>query len=58
MPRKQFKTEEIIQTFRETEVLLSRGRNVFEACRQIGVTDHTYYGARSTGVSGAIRQSV
>jgi len=25
------------------EVLLSQGRNVSEACRQIGVTDNTYY---------------
>ena len=43
MPRKRFKTEEIIQKFREAEVLLSQGRNVAEACRQIGVTDQTYY---------------
>ena len=43
MPRKRFKTEEIIQKLRETEVLLLRGRNVSEACRQIGVTDNTYY---------------
>ena len=43
MPRKRFKTEEIIQKLLETEVLLSQGRNVAEACRQIGVTDNTYY---------------
>ena len=43
MPRKRFKTEEIIQKFREAEVLLSQGRNVAEACRQISVTDQTYY---------------
>ena len=43
MPRKRFKTEEIIQKLREAEVLLSQGRNVSEACRQIGVTDNTYY---------------
>ena len=28
MPRKRFKIEEIIQKLRETEVLLSQGRNV------------------------------
>ena len=28
MPRKRFKIEEIIQNLRETEVLLSQGRNV------------------------------
>ena len=43
MPRKRCKTEEIIQKLREAEVLLSQGRNVSEACRQIGVTDNTYY---------------
>ena len=43
MPRKRFQTEEIIQKLREVEVLLSQGRNVSEACRQIGVTDNTYY---------------
>ena len=43
MPRKRFKTEEIIQKLREGEVLLSQGKNVAEACRQIGVTDQTYY---------------
>ena len=43
MPRKRFKTEEIIQKLREAEVHLSQGQNVAEACRQIGVTDQTYY---------------
>ena len=43
MPRKRFETEEIIQKLREAEVLLSQGKNVAEACRQIGVTDQTYY---------------
>jgi hypothetical protein len=42
MPRQRFQTEEIIQKLREAEVLLSQGRNVAEACRQIGVTDDTY----------------
>jgi len=43
MPRRRFKTEEIIQKLREAEVLQSQGRNVSEACRQIGMTDNTYY---------------
>ncbi|MCP4855060.1 MAG: IS3 family transposase, partial [Fuerstiella sp.] len=42
-PRKRFKTEEIIQKLREAEVLLSQGKDVATACRQIGVTDNTYY---------------
>jgi len=47
MPRKRFKTEEIIQKLREAEVLLSLGRNVSEACRQIGVTDNTNHPGNS-----------
>ena len=47
MPRKRFKTEEIIQKLREAEVLLSQGRNVSEACRQIGATDNTYHPGNS-----------
>ena len=43
MPRKRFKTEQIIQKLREVEVLLSQVRNVSEAFRKIGVTDNTYY---------------
>ena len=43
MPRKRYQVEEIIQKLREAEVLLSQGKNVAEACRQIGVTDQTYY---------------
>ena len=43
MPRKRYQVEEIIQKLRTAEVLLSQGKNVAEACRQIGVTDQTYY---------------
>ena len=43
MPRKRFKTEQIIQKLREAEVLLSQGKDVAAPCRQIGVTDNTYY---------------
>ena len=39
MPGKRFRTEEIIQKLREAEILLSQGKSVSEACRQIGVTD-------------------
>ena len=53
MKPKRFKTEQIIQTLREAEVLLSRSRNVSEASRQIVVTDNTYY--RSRKEYGGIR---
>ena len=53
MPRRRFQTEEITQKLREAEVLLSQGRHVSEARRQIGVTDNTYY--RWRGEYGGIR---
>jgi len=43
MPRKRYHAEEIIPKLREAEVLLSQGKSVSDACRQIGVTDNTYY---------------
>jgi len=43
MPRRRYQAEEIIPKLREAEVLLSQGKSVSEACRQIGVTDNTYY---------------
>ncbi len=43
MGQKRYKPEEIIHKLREAEVLLSQGRNVGEACRNIGVTKQTYY---------------
>ena len=49
MAQKRDQTEEIIPKLREAEVLLGPGKSFAEACRQICVTDNTYYGARSTG---------
>ena len=43
MPRQQFKPKRSFRMIREVELLLSQGRSVSEACRQIGVTDNTYY---------------
>ena len=43
MSRKVFKPEQIIGKLREAEGLISRGQTVGEVCRQIGVTDQTYY---------------
>ncbi len=33
MPRKRFKTEQILQKLREADVLLSQGKGVATACR-------------------------
>lgn len=39
--------EQIIVKLREAEVLLSQGRTVGEAARQLGVAEQTYYRWRS-----------
>ena len=43
MSRKRFKPEEIVNKLREADVLLSQGKSVAQACKQIGITDQTYY---------------
>lgn len=43
MPRKRFVAEEIINKLRETEVRLAQGETVAQACKQIEVTEQTFY---------------
>ena len=43
MSRKRFSAEQIIGLLREAEVRLSQGRTVGQACREMGVTEQTYY---------------
>ena len=43
MPKKRYNAEEIIHKLREADVLLGQGRTVSQVCKQIGVTDQTYY---------------
>ena len=44
MSKKRFyKPEEIINKLREAEVLLGKGMTTGQACRKIGVSEHTYY---------------
>ena len=43
MPRRRFTPEQIITHLREAEVLLSQGKSVGEVCRQLGVSENTYY---------------
>ena len=44
MPRgTKFKPEETITKLREAEVELARGKKIPEVCKQIGVTEQTYY---------------
>ena len=43
MPKKRYNAEEIIHKLREADVLLGQGRMVSEVCKQICVSDQTYY---------------
>jgi transposase-like protein len=43
MSRKRFSVEQIINHLREAEVLLAQGKTVEEVCRQIGVSEQSYY---------------
>ena len=43
MARKRYKPEEVVNKLREVDVALATGKTVAEACRDIGVTEHTYY---------------
>ena len=43
MPRKRYKPEEIVSKLRQVDVLVSQGKSVADAVRDIGVTEVTYY---------------
>ena len=40
---KKRSVEQIIRLLRQSEVLQSQGRTIAEACREIGVSEQTYY---------------
>jgi putative transposase len=43
MSRKRFTAEQIIGLLREADVKLSQGRQVGQTCRDMGITEQTYY---------------
>ncbi len=43
MSRKRFSAEEIVNKLRQADVLISQGQTVAQVCKQIAVTDQTYY---------------
>lgn len=43
MARKRYTAEEIVNKLREAEVLIAKGTTIALVCKQIGVTDQTYY---------------
>ena len=42
MPKKRCNSEEIIHKLREADVLLSQGKSVRQACKQIGISFAVY----------------
>ena len=43
MPRKRYTPEQIINSLREAEVLISQGSTAKEAARHMGISEQTYY---------------
>ena len=43
MSRKRFSAEQIIGHLREADVRLAQGQTVGEICRQIGISEQSYY---------------
>jgi transposase-like protein len=43
MARRKYSSEEIIHKLREADVLLGQGKTIAEACKQLAITDQTYY---------------
>jgi len=43
MSRKRFTMEQIIGLLREIDVKISQGKNVGQICREIGISEQTYY---------------
>jgi len=43
MARQRYKPEEIIMKLREVEIHQGKGLDISSACRQVGITDVTYY---------------
>ena len=43
MPRKRYTPEQLINSLREAEVLMSQGSTAGEAARHLGITEQTYY---------------
>ena len=41
--RKKYSAEEIIKKLRESEVLLSQGKTIAQACRVLEISEQTYY---------------
>jgi len=43
MPKKRYNAEEIMHKLREANVLIAQDKSIAETCKQLDVTDQTYY---------------
>ena len=43
MPKRRFTPEQTVATLRQIEVLVSQGRKVPQACKEVGIAEQTYY---------------
>jgi len=43
MAKQRYKPEEIILKLREVEIHQGKGMDILAACKQVGITDATYY---------------
>lgn len=43
MSQKRYSAEEIVSKLRQADVLLSKGYTVAKTCKELGITDFTYY---------------
>lgn len=43
MPKKTFTPEQIVNKLRQVEVLVSQGKTVPLACKEVGIVDQTFY---------------
>ncbi len=43
MGRRHFKPEQIIHMLREAEIKLAGGKKIGEVCREIGISEQSYY---------------
>lgn len=57
MPRQRVATEQSIHKLREIAVWIAQGKTLLEACKQIRVSDKTYFRLRRTDGSWRIDQA-
>ena len=43
MKKTRYTTEQIIMSLRKVEVMVGQGRTIQESCREIGISEQTYY---------------